>query len=187
MNLSVILATNMQFYLGQLFSDVWPGVLQLWPHVSNHRADLSTVPPWHLCCHHPSLPTCWVCNKGMGVMVAPPPCCHLLLVSLVLVSLFPGWYPFWHTVLRWLTPPHCQHMGRPVLLRSVCVGPKGSPALSTYGFVGSLGCCLCELQPQGLAEGLVQHSLTTHEDVERHLSFAYLINKCISWISVDEV
>lgn len=78
-------------------------------------------------------------------------------------------------------------MGRPVLLRSVRVGPKGRPAFSTYGFAVSLGCCLCKLQPQGLAKGLVEHPLTTLEDVELHLSFPYLINKCISCIPVDEV
>lgn len=54
---------------------------------------------WHLSCHHPTLPACWVCNKGEGVMVLVPLCCQSLLISLVLVDLSPGrlfgWYHCW--------------------------------------------------------------------------------------------
>jgi hypothetical protein len=54
------------------------------------RRNLSTVQSWHLSCHRPPLPTCQVCNKGVGVIVPVHSCCQPLLMSWVMVDLFAG-------------------------------------------------------------------------------------------------
>jgi hypothetical protein len=49
-------------------------------------------------------------------------------------------HPCWQSPLRWLTPPHCQHTGHPVLLHSAPgnFGDEGALTLTTCSLAGGL-------------------------------------------------